>query len=90
MAAFIEKGAAKDLEAAYEMACRAHPDVFRTIQQAEAAAKEKAQLEAQRNRAAQAKAKAVGVRGTPTVNGFAKPPDDLRGTLNAVWDGRVN
>ena len=54
------------------------------------AAKEKAQLEAQRNRAAQAKAKAVGVRGTPTVNGFAKPPDDLRGTLNAVWDGRVN
>lgn len=90
MAAFIEKGGAKDLEAAYEMACRAHPDVFRTIQQAEAAAKEKAQLEAQRNRAAQAKAKAVGVRGTPTVNGFAKPPDDLRGTLNAVWDGRVN
>ena len=90
MAAFIEKGAAKDLEAAYEMACRAHPDVFKTIQQAEAAAKEKAQLEAQRNRAAQAKAKAVGVRGTPTVNGFAKPPDDLRGTLNAVWDGRVN
>lgn len=90
MAALIEKGQAKDLEAAYEMACRAHPDVFKTIQQAEAAAKEKAQIEAQRSRAAQAKAKVASVRGSPTVAGFAKPPDDLRGTLNAVWDGRLN
>lgn len=90
MAAFIEKGQAKDLEAAYEMACRAHPDVYRQIQQAEAAAKEKAQLEARRNAAAQAKAKVASVRGTPTVNGFAKPPDDLRGTISAAWDGRLN
>lgn len=90
MAAFIEKGQAKDLEAAYEMACRAHPEVFKTIQQAEAAAKDKATLEARRNAAAQAKAKAVTVRGSAAPNGFAKPPDDLRGTLNAVWDGRLN
>jgi hypothetical protein len=90
MAAFIEKGQAKDLEAAYEMACRAHPDVFKTIQQSEAAAKEKASLDAQRKAAAQAKAKAGSVRGSATVAGIAKPPDDLRGTLNAVWDGRLN
>lgn len=90
MAAFIEKGIAKDLPEAYEMACRAHPDVSKKIMQAEAAAKEKAALEAQRKAAAQAKAKAGSVRGSPTVNGFAKPPDDLRGTINAVWDGRLN
>lgn len=89
MAALIEKGIAKDLAEAYEMACRAHPDVSKKITQAEAAAREKAALEAQRKAAAQAKAKAGSVRGSPTVNGFAKPPEDLRSTLNAVWDGRL-
>lgn len=90
MAAFIEKGLAKDLESAYDMACRAHPDVSKAIAQAEASARDKASLEAQRRAAAEAKAKVASVRSTPTVNGFAKPPEDLRGTINAAWDGRLN
>lgn len=90
MAALIEKGIAKDLPEAYEMACRAHPDVSKTIQQTEASARERAALDAQKKAAAQAKAKAGSVRGSPTVAGFAKPPEDLRGTINAVWDGRFN
>lgn len=86
MAALISSGQAKDMKAAYDMACRAHPDVFKAISQAEQATAAQARQRA----AAEAKTRAVSVRGTPSVNGFAKPPDDLRSLLGAVMDGRVN
>jgi len=90
MAALISGGQAKGLEQAYEMACRAHPDISKAISAAEAEAREKAAAEARRAAAAQAKAKAVSVRGSPTVNGFAKAPDSIEAALNAAWDGRLN
>lgn len=86
MAALISSGQAKDMPTAYDMACRAHPDVYKAITQAEQATAAKAR---QRD-AAEAKSRAVSVRGTPSVNGFAQPPEDLRSLLGAVMDGRVN
>lgn len=86
MAALISSGQAKDLKAAYDMACRAHPDVYKAITKAE----QDAAAKARQRDAAEAKSRAVSVRGTPSVNGFAKPPDDLRSLLGAVMDGRVN
>ena len=90
MAALISSGQAKGLEAAYDMACRAHPEVSRAIQSAEAEARAKTEREARAKAAAEAKAKAVSVRGSAVVNGFAKPPDSVRGVLEAAWDGRLN
>jgi hypothetical protein len=90
MAALISNGQAKGLEAAYDMACRAHPEISRTLAKSETDAREKTERDARVKAAAEAKAKVVSVRGSPSVNGFAKPPDDLRGLLSAAWDGRVN
>lgn len=90
MTALISSGRAKGLEAAYEMACRADPDISKAIAKAETEAREKAAAEARRSAAAQAKAKAVSVRGSPVINGFAKVPDSIEETLAAAWDGRLN
>ena len=86
MGALMTSGAANDLPTAYEMACRAHPEVYKAIQKAEQEARTKVGAAA----AAQAKAKAVSVRGSPPVNGFTKPPESLRDTLEAAWEGRLN
>jgi hypothetical protein len=90
MGALMQAGTANDLATAYEMACRAHPEVFKAIQQAEQAARAKADTAARSQAAAQAKAKAVSVRGSPAVNGFTKPPETLRETIQAAFAGRLN
>ena len=90
MAALISTGQAKDMPAAYEMACRAHPEVSKAIAKADAAAREKAAAEAQRKAAVEAKAKTGSVRGSPALNGFTAAPESLRGVLEAAFDGRLN
>lgn len=91
MGALMTAGEAADLAEAYDMACRAHPAVSKAIQAAEVAARDKAAADAQRKAAADAKAKAVSLRnGTAPVTGFRSPPDSLRATIEAVYDGRLN
>ena len=57
----------------------AHPKVFEAIQKAEKEAADKSAAAARSQAAAKAKAASVSVRGTPSVNGFNKPPETLRG-----------
>lgn len=90
MAVLISSGQAKGLNEAYEMAVRAHPEVSKAIAQAEREAAEKAKLSERVKGAAQAKAKAVSVRGSPPINGTPRAPEDLRGLIEAAWDGRLN
>lgn len=90
MGALMTSGQADDLATAYDMACRAHPTVFEAIQKAEKEAADKSAAAARSQAAAKAKAASVSVRGTPSVNGFNKPPETLRGALEAAWDGRLN
>jgi hypothetical protein len=90
MGALMQAGIADDLATAYDMACRAHPQVFQSIQKAEQAARAKADTAARSQAASQAKAKAVSVRGSPAVNGFTKPPETLRETIEAAFSGRLN
>jgi hypothetical protein len=90
MGALMQAGIANDLPTAYEMACRAHPEVHKAIQAAEAERRAKSETEAKRKAAADAKGKAVSVRGAPPVTGFRQAPDSIRDTLLAAWDGRLN
>lgn len=86
MGALMQAGIAQDMAGAYEMACRAHPEVSKALDA------ERAKTEAQtRAKAAQeARAKAVSVRGSPPINGNGAPPDTLRGALEAAWGGAIH
>lgn len=90
MGALMQAGTAKDMEAAYEMACRAHPEVWKAIQTAEAETKAKVAAAERAKAAADARTKAVSVRGSVPVPGVAKGPTTLKGMLEAAWDGRLN
>lgn len=86
MGALMQADPSLDLSRAYEMACRAHPEVSKAIA-AEAA---KAEAAERAKRAAEAKGRAVSVRGAPPMVGNGKVPDSLRGTLEAAWDGGLH
>lgn len=90
MGALMQAGVANDLASAYEMACRAHPEVSKAVAKAEAETRAKAEAEAKRAAAAAAKTKAVSVRGSAPAPGFASVPGDVRGLLEAAFDGRLN
>ncbi len=90
MGALMQAGIANDLPTAYEMACRAHPEVHQAIQAAEAEKRAKSETEAKRKAAADAKGKAVSVRGSAPTPGFRTTPDTIRGSLLAAWDGTLN
>lgn len=90
MGALMQAGIANDLPTAYEMACRAHPEVHQAIQAAEAEKRAKSEAEAKRKAAAEAKGKAVSVRGSAPTPGFRSTPDSIRDSLLAAWDGRLN
>lgn len=90
MGALMQAGIANDLPTAYEMACRAHPEVHQAIQAAEAEKRAKSETEAKRKAAAEAKGKAVSVRGSAPTPGFRSTPDSIRDSLLAAWDGRLN
>ena len=86
MGALMQADPALDLPRAYEMACRAHPDVSKII----AADAEKATNADKAKRAAEAKGKAVSVRGAPPMVGNGAVPDSVRGVLSAAWDGALH
>jgi hypothetical protein len=92
MGALMQAGAANDLATAYDMACRAHPQVFQSIQKAEQEARAKAEAAARSQAASQAKAKAVSVRGSPGFSGAGNTTDNMsrRQLLEAAYDGRLN
>lgn len=90
MGALMQAGTAKDMNDAYEMACRAHPEVWKQIQAAEEAQKAKAEAEKRAQAAAAARAKAPTLRGNAPAPGAVTPPKNLRGLLEAAWDGRLN
>jgi hypothetical protein len=83
MGTLIDGGQAKTLEQAYEMACRAHPDVSRRVAEAARLAE---QRQAQRI-ADEAKRKAVSISGSPPQPGSSAASEaDLRTMLMAAWD----
>lgn len=89
MGALMQAGEAEDMATAYEMACRAHPQINQTIAKTEAETRAKTEAEAKRKAAAEAKTKAVSVRGSAPAPGFATVPSDVRGLLEAAFDGRL-
>jgi hypothetical protein len=91
MGALMQAGIANDLPTAYEMACRAHPQVHQAIQKAEQEARAKAEAASRSQAAAQAKAKAVSVRGSHVVSGGGNSANmSRRELLEAAYDGRLN
>lgn len=86
MGELMRAGWASDLASAYEMACRAHPEVSKIL----AAEAEKAANAEKAKRADEAKRKAVSVRGAPPMVGNGKVPDSLRGVLEAAFDGGLH
>lgn len=81
---------AEILQEAYERACYADPDVRDAL-----LAKQEAEQEAKRRHEAQAKAKAArragaSVTGAPTGSSQPAKPDDLRGLLEASFNGGLN
>lgn len=90
MGALMQAGTAKDMESAYEMACRAHPEVWAKVQAEEAAAKAKAEADRRAKAAAAARAKAPVVRtNVPAANGAAEAPRDWGSLVEAAWEGRL-
>jgi hypothetical protein len=81
MAMLLQNGRAQNLEEAYDMAVRLHPQLGPSML-----------AEQQRGQAQRARAAAVSsVRGAPSpgANGSAKP-GDLRSTLEAAWEGLIS
>lgn len=86
MGALMQADPSLDLARAYEMACRAHPEVSKAL----AAEAEKAANAEKAKRADEAKRKAVSVRGAPPMVGNGKVPDSIRGVLEAAFDGGLH
>jgi hypothetical protein len=86
MGALMQADPALDLARAYEMACRAHPEISKSL----SAEAEKAEAARKAKAAQEAMGKRVSVRGSPPISGAGRPPDDLRGVLSAAWDGNLH
>jgi hypothetical protein len=84
MAALLQAGRAKDLDAAYDMAIWARPDLRSgLLQQQTRAAEEKARAEVQK---AKAQSASVSVRGSSPVSGQTATPDNLRAAIEAAFN----
>jgi len=84
MAALLQAGRAKDLDAAYDMAIWARPDLRSgLLQQQTRAAEEKARAEVQK---AKAQSASVSVRGSSPVSGQSATPHDIRSALEAAFN----
>jgi hypothetical protein len=90
MGALMQAGTAKDLATAYEMACRAHPEVFAATQKSAAEAKAKTDNAGKAKAAADARNKAASVRGSVPVPGNAVASKSLDALLEAAWESRLN
>lgn len=84
MAALLQAGRAQDLEAAYDMAIWARPDLRSgLLQQQTRAAEEKARAAMQQQRA---KTAAVSVKGSSPVSSSSANPTDLRALLESQFN----
>ncbi len=84
MAALLQAGRAADLEAAYDMAIWARPDLRSgLLQQQTRAAEEKARAAMQQRKAQSA---AVSVRGSSPVSSSSANPTDLRALLESQFN----
>jgi len=90
MAGLLGSGNAQDLNQAYEMACRAHPEVSKALTAAQQQAQEAQRLENAKRRAAEAsRAKVVNASGQGGV-GIASPrSNSLEDDLGALYDSQV-
>lgn len=87
MGALMQADPSLDMGRAYEMACRAHPEVSKAL----SADAEKAERAKRSQAANEARSKAVSVRGgAPPVTGAGRPSDSIRGLLDQAWSGSIN
>lgn len=87
MGALMQADPSLDMGRAYEMACRAHPEVSKAL----SADAEKAERAKRSQAANEARSKAVSVRGgAPPVNGAGRVPDSIRGVIESAWSGSIN
>lgn len=81
MASFLGSGTASDLKTAYDMACRAHPDVFSRIERDRKAAEARDREKKEKEKAAAARRAGSSVTGKPGGGDVPPESDDLRDTL---------
>lgn len=81
MGSLMVNGTAETLEAAYEIAIKAHPAISQRLQ----ADADRVQTEARRKAAAEAKTKAGSIRSAAPANGATAVPDSVRAALLSAW-----
>lgn len=90
MAALIDSGDAKTLDQAYEMACRAHPEVSRIVGAEQRSREEAQRLEEQKRLAADAvRANTANASGQGGVGVVDTSKVSLRDELGARLEGRI-
>ncbi len=90
MAAFLESGNAQTMDQAYEMACRAHPEVSTQVTAAQRAAEEAKRLvEAKQKANLASKANAVNATGQGGVGIADTTKSTLRSSLESGYDAMV-
>jgi hypothetical protein len=88
MADFMERGHAADMETAYGMACRAHPEVSKVIASEQTRRQEAQRLEeAKRSATNASRANAVNATGQGGVGIAGTTGNSLRGELESLYDG---
>lgn len=85
MAALYEAGQANDLATAYQMACRASPEVSGKIEAAQKAAAAREQSRQAREKSAAAARAGTSVTGQPAARTTAQPTGDIRADLRAQF-----
>lgn len=88
MAALYDAGRASDLQTAYDMACRADPEVSAKIEAARAAREQREKAREQKEKAAAAKKAGSSVSGTPGERTQPQPSGDLREDMKALMAER--
>lgn len=87
MGGLMQADPSLDMARAYEMACRAHPEISKEM----SADGDKAERAKRTAAANEARTKAVSVRGgPPPAVGNGRAPDSLRAVLEGAWSGALN
>jgi len=88
MGSFYGSGQNIGLDQAYDMACRAHPEVYAKIDAARRADAERERAKQQREKAAAAKQAGSSVVGTPAERGQPEPSGDIREDMRRLFAER--
>ena len=88
MGSFYGSGQPIDLDQAYDMACRAHPEVFAKIDAARRADADRERAKQQREKAAAAKQAGSSIVGTPAERGQSEPSGDIREDMRRLFAER--